>query len=41
MSLRPGDMAPALPLVSSDGTEASLTDFRGEAVVLIFLRHLG
>lgn len=41
MSLRPGDMAPPLPLVRSDGTEASLTDFRGEAVVLIFLRHLG
>lgn len=41
MTLQVGHTAPRLPLVSSDGTSASLGDFRGEAVVLVFLRHLG
>jgi peroxiredoxin len=41
VTLRVGERAPELPLVHSDGTGATLGDFRGEAVVLVFLRHLG
>jgi len=36
-----GDPLPDLPLLAADGERASLADFRGEASVLIFLRHLG
>jgi peroxiredoxin len=41
VTARLGASAPELPLVHPDGTGATLGDFRGEAVVLIFLRHLG
>ena len=36
-----GDPLPELPLLTADGDRASLAGFRGEASVLIFLRHLG
>jgi len=36
-----GDPLPDLGLLAADGKRASLCDFRGEASVLIFLRHLG
>ncbi len=39
--MRPGDRAPDAPLIDSGGGESSLAAFRGEAVVLIYLRHLG
>jgi len=39
--LGPGDLLPDLPLVTPSGETTSLHAFRGEAVVLIFLRHLG
>ncbi len=41
MPLGPGDPLPDLPLLAAGGERASLADFRGEASVLIFLRHLG
>ncbi len=36
-----GDSLPDLPLLATDGTPASLSAYRGEAMVLVFLRHLG
>ncbi len=41
MPLDAGDPLPDLALLTADGERASLADFRGEASVLIFLRHLG
>ena len=41
MALGPGDPLPSVPLTAADGTTADLAGFRGEACVLIFLRHLG
>ncbi len=41
MPLAAGDPLPDLPLLTAEGEHASLADFRGEASVLIFLRHLG
>ena len=41
MTLAVGDHVPDLPLLTSAGRAASLVSFRGEATVLIFLRHLG
>jgi len=37
----PGDRAPEVPLLDASGGETSLAAFRGEAVVLVYLRHLG
>ncbi len=39
--LKAGDPLPDLPLLAADGERVSLADFRGDAWVLIFLRHLG
>ena len=36
-----GQRLPDLPLVSSRGDEVTLRSLRGEATLLIFLRHLG
>jgi peroxiredoxin len=36
-----GQQLPDLPLVSSSGDEVTLSRLRGEATLLIFLRHLG
>lgn len=42
MPLGPGDRLPDVPVVRADGHTVSLRDdLRGEAVLLIFLRHLG
>jgi peroxiredoxin len=40
MSLAVGDQAPDLELLRPDGAPTSLGAFRGQAAVLIFLRHL-
>jgi peroxiredoxin len=36
-----GQQLPDLPLLSADGDEVTLGSLRGEATLLIFLRHLG
>ena len=36
-----GDTVPDLPFVTTDGGAARLSDFKGEAMVLVFMRHLG
>jgi peroxiredoxin Q/BCP len=41
MCLRVGDPAPEFDLPTADGGRVALSDFRGRAVVLIFLRYLG
>jgi len=41
VGIRPGDRAPQAPLLDASGRETSLAAFRGEAVVLVYLRHLG
>lgn len=42
MTLQVGDTLPGLEVVRPDGTLVSLRDdVRGEATLLIFLRHLG
>lgn len=40
MTLSPGDALPDVALLDADGRPASLTTFRGEHALLIFLRHL-
>ena len=38
----PGALLPDLPVLRPDGSTTSLRDdLRGEAVLLVFLRHLG
>ncbi len=39
--LTPGQRLPDLVLANSAGEEAALSGMRGEAMLLIFLRHLG
>ncbi len=39
--MRLGDPAPLTPLVDAAGRTTSLAALRGEATLLIFLRHLG
>jgi peroxiredoxin len=41
MPIEIGQQLPDLPLVSSRGDEVNLAGLRGEATLLIFLRHLG
>jgi peroxiredoxin len=41
VALGPGDPAPDLPLLTSSGKRTTLAALRGEAVLLVFLRHLG
>jgi peroxiredoxin len=36
-----GDTAPDLAFVTTRGRAVRLSDFRGEAMVLVFMRHLG
>ena len=40
MTVAPGDPLPDVPLLRADGSRASLADLRGEATLIIFLRHL-
>jgi peroxiredoxin len=39
--LRVGDRVPDVTLLTSAGEETDLRAWRGEAMLLIFLRHLG
>lgn len=42
MALEPGDDLPAdLTVLDSGGAQVRLADLRGEATLLIYLRHLG
>jgi peroxiredoxin len=41
MAVGPGDPAPELPLLTSAGERTTLAALGGEAVLLVFLRHLG
>ena len=41
MALAVGDAVPDLPLITPAGERTGLHLFRGEATLLIFLRHLG
>jgi peroxiredoxin len=36
-----GDELPDLPLLATDGSPMRLSAYHGEAMVLIFMRHLG
>jgi peroxiredoxin len=36
-----GDHVPDLAFATTDGRTVHLADFRGEAMVLVFMRHLG
>ena len=36
-----GDHVPDLAFATTDGGTVQLADFRGEAMVLVFMRHLG
>ena len=40
MTLRVGAPAPDLAVTLEDGGIATLADFRGEPLLLVFLRHL-
>lgn len=41
MTIAPGDGLPDVTLTASDGRSVDLASLRGEATLLIFLRHLG
>lgn len=41
MTVRIGERMPDVDLVRADRSSTSMDGFRGEATVLIFLRHLG
>lgn len=36
-----GDLVPDLPFVATDERAVRLSEFKGEAMVLVFMRHLG
>ena len=36
-----GSIVPDLPFVTTDGAATRLSDYKGEAMVLVFMRHLG
>lgn len=36
-----GDRCPNLAFAATDGRTVQLAEFRGEAMVLVFMRHLG
>ena len=38
--VRTGEMIPDLVFTATDGHSVRLSDFRGEAMVLVFMRHL-
>jgi peroxiredoxin len=39
--LKPGELAPDFTLNTLDSQPVALSDYRGQPVLLIFLRHLG
>ncbi len=39
--VEPGDPAPLVPLIDVRGAPTTLAVLRGEATLLVFLRHLG
>jgi peroxiredoxin len=39
--IRLNELAPDFQLPALDGAQVSLADFRGQNVLLVFLRHLG
>lgn len=41
VTLKLGDLVNDLTFVTADGHDVSLSAYAGEAVLLIFLRHLG
>jgi len=41
MRIKAGDLAPDFTLTKLDGEETTLSRYRGQPVLLIFLRHLG
>jgi hypothetical protein len=41
MSVATGDLLPGLAVTDATGRSASLAALRGEATLIIFLRHLG
>jgi peroxiredoxin len=40
MSVQPGEPAPDVTFVGTDGGSVPLAAFRGKPLVLVFLRHL-
>ncbi len=40
-TVRIGDTIPDLELLTTQGDPVHLSDYRGEAMVLVFMRHLG
>lgn len=41
MRIQQGDLAPDFTLTNLNGEEVTLGQYRGQPVLLIFLRHLG
>ena len=39
--IMPGDLAPDFTLTTPEGQPVALRDYRGQPVLLVFLRHLG
>ncbi len=41
LKIKPGDLAPPFTLTTLEGQPVALGDYRGQPVLLVFLRHLG
>ena len=39
--IKPGDLAPDFTLTTLEGQPVALSDYRGQPLLLVFLRHLG